>query len=275
MTFHVVEAFTASKTKHDDDNEDVYADGPIWTVVCDGTSDKSGYRLNGRTGGWHVSRLIAEVFTAAGPGATTTDLLTAINLRYDDLFGSTVDPSSSERPSAVFTAFNKIAGTVVRVGDVTWTDGTDVFAVQNKVEAVHVAMRSNYLRMLLAEGATVEELLEHDPARALILPSLRREVAFRNRADVGDLAFPAVDGRPIPDQFIEKWTVGPNVTAVMIASDGYPRVLSTLDETETYLQDDLLRDPLRIGRHAGTKAPGPGFVSFDDRTYVRLTRDAS
>lgn len=272
MTFHVAEAFTASKTGVDDDNEDTYADGPDWTVVCDGASDRSGYRLDGRTGGWHVSRLIAEVFTAAGPRARPCDLIAAINARYADLFGDTVDPGAAERPSAVFAAFNKTTGMIVRVGDITWTNGTDVFEVRNKVEAVHVAMRSTYLRMLLADGATVDGLLAEDPAREIIGPSLRREVALRNRRDVGDLAFAAVDGRLIPGKFIETFTIDHSTRDVVLASDGYPLVLPTLSDTETYLRDDLQRDPLRIGAHAGTKAPAPGFVSFDDRTYVRLAR---
>ena len=59
--------------------------------------------------------------------------------------------------------------------------------------------------------------------------------------------------------------------SVVLASDGYPRILPTLAASEEALAGLLAADPLCIGPLCGTKGVRPGNVSFDDRAYVRLS----
>ena len=55
-----------------------------------------------------------------------------------------------------------------------------------------------------------------------------------------------------------------------MASDGYPKLANTLEETETLLDYQRKTDPLNIGTFKATKAFVEGNNSFDDRSYIRF-----
>jgi glycerophosphoryl diester phosphodiesterase len=57
---------------------------------------------------------------------------------------------------------------------------------------------------------------------------------------------------------------------IVLASDGYPVLCPTLQESEEQLKKQREEDPLNIGRFQATKAFHPDFNSFDDRSYIRL-----
>lgn len=117
------------------------------------------------------------------------------------------------------------------------------------------------------------ELRAEDPGRA-ILPLLRHHAALRNQpTDQTSLAFGAIDGRQVPAPFIEEWELTPRENAVVLASDGYPVLGMTLDESEDSLTAAITAGPLHIDALPGTKPVRPGSVSFDDRAYVRLEYD--
>jgi glycerophosphoryl diester phosphodiesterase len=56
----------------------------------------------------------------------------------------------------------------------------------------------------------------------------------------------------------------------VFASDGYPKITDTLEETEQLLDYQRQTDPLNIGTFKATKAFVEGNNSFDDRTYIRF-----
>lgn len=55
---------------------------------------------------------------------------------------------------------------------------------------------------------------------------------------------------------------------IILASDGYPALFETLEETEKYLFQLLDKDPLCIHELRGTKRLINGNKSFDDRNYI-------
>ena len=59
--------------------------------------------------------------------------------------------------------------------------------------------------------------------------------------------------------------------SVVLASDGYPTLLTTLKESEEALAKHLADDPQNIGEFVATKGLVEGNVSFDDRAYIKLT----
>ena len=56
----------------------------------------------------------------------------------------------------------------------------------------------------------------------------------------------------------------------MFASDGYPKLANTLEESEALLDMQRKNDPLNIGEFKATKAFVEGNNSFDDRSYIRF-----
>lgn len=58
---------------------------------------------------------------------------------------------------------------------------------------------------------------------------------------------------------------------IVLASDGYPELQETYQESERILQRTLIHDPLIINRlYRSTKGLTPGNLSYDDRTYIRF-----
>lgn len=272
--FTVTESFTEGKYADADLCEDVILDGPDWIVLCDGVTDKSGLRFEGdRTGGRVVAELVAAAVVAAPTGETPVNLVARINDAYDRRLGAAlVAVPDGLRPACSVVALDKAAGRVVRVGDTAWVTHQRTETGLMPIDDVHTAMRAAYLRMLLLSGADPVELARCDPARELILPGLKAQSVLRNNPDGGPLAHGVIDGRPVPDQFVEAWTLAGDEIDIALASDGYPVVFMTHAATEEYLQADLAVDPLRIQVHPSTKPLAPGQASFDDRAYVRLTR---
>jgi hypothetical protein len=270
VAYEVVESYLVSKSGDPQKCEDFIANGTAWAVVCDGATDKSGLDFHGETGGRLVARIVGETVASARSGETASDLVERINSAVRDALGPRVaDLSVNDLPTCSFVAFDKGTGRVVRVGDVSWRTAAREFVGGKRIDEIHSDMRSAYLRMMMLEGAEREELLERDPGRAVILPGLRLQGFLRNNEHADDLGFGAIDGRPVPSRYVETWLLD-GEREIAIASDGYPRILMSLDENEQYLDQDLLDDPLRIGKHRTTKGVRPGHVSFDDRAFVRL-----
>lgn len=62
----------------------------------------------------------------------------------------------------------------------------------------------------------------------------------------------------------------PSSFEVVLASDGYPFLKSTLAESEEELAEQIAHDPQNINTFIASKGLLEGNRSFDDRTYVRF-----
>ena len=104
----------------------------------------------------------------------------------------------------------------------------------------------------------------HDYARDAILPHLIKAMDGQNKT------FAVIDGYPIFRDGIKVVSIGKNPSEIVLASDGYPTLKSTLAESEAALSEQLARDPFNIGDLKATKGLTRGNHSFDDRAYVRF-----
>jgi len=57
---------------------------------------------------------------------------------------------------------------------------------------------------------------------------------------------------------------------IVLASDGYPFLKSTLEASEKALEELLKHDPQCVNSFIATKGLVEGNKSFDDRTYIRF-----
>lgn len=104
-------------------------------------------------------------------------------------------------------------------------------------------------------------------SRAAILPFLRLQSRFANRP--GEFGYFVFDGYTNPDWPVRIIPVEPG-DEIILASDGYPRLLPTLNESETMLAQIRRTDPQLIGKYRSTKGFFPDSDAFDDRTYIRF-----
>ena len=126
-------------------------------------------------------------------------------------------------------------------------------------------MRAEEVKRLLAEGMTQDELLCNDIARQVMIPRMVESMKQQN------ITYSVIDGFPIARQAIKIIPLDFRPWDIVLASDGYPTLCPTLEESEQKLQEQREKDPLNIGPDfQATKAFHPDYNSFDDRSYLRL-----
>ena len=132
-------------------------------------------------------------------------------------------------------------------------------------EAELAAMRAKEVERLLNEGHTADDLCRNDIARPVIIPRMIETMRQQN------ITYSVVDGFAIPRQHVLVIPLDFRPREIVLASDGYPFLCSSLEESEEALQHQRQHDPLNIGPHfQATKAFHPDNNSFDDRTYIRF-----
>ncbi|GMA16371.1 hypothetical protein GCM10025871_27020 [Deinococcus metallilatus] len=137
------------------------------------------------------------------------------------------------------------------------------------VDQVTTAVRRMVLHAQLAQGATIEDLRREDPGHEAATPLFVLQTQFMNRAG-SPFSYGAVNGTAVPVELIEVLPVPSGAKEIVLATDGYPQVYASLQESEAGLQAVLEQDPLLINIHIASKGWCPGAASFDDRAYLRL-----
>ena len=88
-----------------------------------------------------------------------------------------------------------------------------------------------------------------------------------------NITYSVIDGFPIPIQYVKTIALESHNNTIILATDGYPFLMPTLNESENALARQKEIDPLNIGTFKATKAFTAGNNSFDDRTYIKFTTD--
>jgi hypothetical protein len=267
----LIESFLESKLRDSSICEDALFEGDNFLAVIDGATDKTDALYNEVPGGRFAAQTLVETLGHVAPDLTAKECIaTLTSALHEAIEVHSPVAAPEDLPSASVVIYSVARSEIWRVGDCSWAcDGTARIG-KKPIDKIVAAARAAMLEALLQAGAGMGDLLETDPGRAMVLPLLSEQYRFRNLEDPScELSFGALDGKPVPDRFIEVAPVPPG-TEVILASDGYPQLEPTLAETEAVLARDLEEDPLRIGRYKSTKGVAPGQISFDDRAFVRF-----
>ena len=130
-------------------------------------------------------------------------------------------------------------------------------------EQSNALKRSVIIKKALANGKTVEDFQMKDEGRALILPDIIAGCLLQNRK------YSVFDGFPVLMENVRIIPCKEN-KEIVLASDGYPFLKPTLQESEKTLQELLEVDPLCVDKYLATKGVMKGNNSFDDRAYIRF-----
>ncbi|MCF0208309.1 MAG: hypothetical protein HUK07_02565 [Bacteroidaceae bacterium] len=149
------------------------------------------------------------------------------------------------------------------IGDCQCLVDNCLFTNEKPLENLLAERRSQELQRLLAEGYTTDFLRENDLGRALILPDIIASTKQQN------ISFAVIDGFSIAQEHVKRVKVADGST-VVLASDGYPTLCSSLENTEKTLAEIIQTDPLLMKLHKATKGVAAGQTSFDDRTFVKF-----
>ena len=109
-----------------------------------------------------------------------------------------------------------------------------------------------------------DHYLDNDTARQGIIPRMLETMQQQTKT------YAVIDGFPIAEQHVRIVTLNFQPWEIVLASDGYPFLCPTLDDSEKRLSHQRATDPLNIGTFKATKAFARGNNSFDDRAYIRF-----
>jgi glycerophosphoryl diester phosphodiesterase len=284
---HVVEEFIRSKVG---ENLETCEDGllvtPDYACVVDGATSVTGGRWtkdNLTEGQWAARILLNGVKNLSSdctPREIVDKLTKLLRKAYQeegvlDLMAT----KPEERATASMILFSRKLKKLICVGDCQaafLNQSGELFQIiqphKHNDEVMSLA-RCMFLQLEIARGQTVEELLKSssDPGRDFVTPLRVGQRLFQNNPKAPiPYQYWVLDGFPVADIGIEVFDVPRKTTQIILATDGYRSLYSTLQETEKKLQSLLKADPLVMNIYRSTKGVRPGAESFDDRTYLRI-----
>lgn len=268
---HVIEQYTKAKSTTAPSEDGVVVTA-FYAAVIDGATAKSAFRYpGGMTPGQVAVQRLTAAIKELSPEVTAQEATRRLS---SALHQEGVRPC--DRPIASAIIYSAQRHEIWMLGDCQYAtihdDGTlRCFTNEKRIDHLLASWRRDIIQSYLSRGIMTEaEILARDPGRRIIQPHITRQVRYQNLASPHPLAYCMLDGEPIPEHFIRIDALDPSVKEIILASDGYPKLLPTLEETERRLQALLAEDPLCLGPLLGTKGIRPGAESYDDRSFLKL-----
>jgi len=274
----VIESFIESKTGNPECCEDAMFINEHFAAVIDGATSKAKMLPSGVTTGKKAAELIKASFPTIPTDAGPAEVMEALNQGIFDFYVEegmldTAHDEPETRLSAAVIVYSAYHRKIFSVGDgAALIDGTPVTRVKN-VDRITAEARAFFLETEIRKGKTVSQLLDDDTGREFIFELLKRQCLFQNAPVASPYTYYVIDGFFSSDSNagrIDLYPVPHAARELVLSSDGYPRLLPTLAETEAELSRIIAEDPLCFRSFKSTKGVYKGNVSFDDRTYIRI-----
>ena len=254
--------------RHDRKSEDGVVVTDDFIAVIDGSTSKSSQRYSHfASNGRYAMKLVAQYVGHMPANVSCHQFCIGITRRFADtmcnrwLRPRRPLPDPVDRLAASAVVYSRLRREIWMVGDCQCLiDGT-LFENPKPYEAELARRRAD----IICHSADQKQFLVDDTARQQILPDMMR--IMRQQQNV---AYAVIDGARIPEQHVIVLPLDFCPHDIVLATDGYPFLHSTLEASEAALSRQLTDDPLNIGTFQATKACMKGNLSFDDRAYIRF-----
>lgn len=225
---------------------------------------------DGMKGDVYVSKLVGDTIVEMDPELTAAEAITYINDTVRGTYGlhgvEFESLTSAERLQCSVLIYSVKRHEVWSFGDCMLRINQRDFCNVKESDKLFAALRAFCIQIERdRRGRNADEQALSDYGREMILPYLREEITLSNRNV--PFGYDVIDGGEVKTGNIKVYAVQKDDCVVM-ASDGYPKLFDTFEDTEAYLKDALAEDPICVGVLRGTKGVGEGDISYDDRTYV-------
>ena len=271
----VTELYIKGKVS-DEKCEDSIVVSDHYAAVIDGATSQSDICVDGLTAGALASRTVAKAVSTlpedAGLEAAAAYVTEAVRscCKSLGLWDETLLHLHPERRLTASAAiYSRRLRQVWLVGDCQCLVDGKLYTNTKKIDTLMAESRAAYITAELLKGASAGSFLTHDLGRDFIRPFLKSQPIFQNSPDGGEYAFPVFDGFPVLLDRVKTIPV-PSGSVVVLASDGYPDLLPSLEASERRLRSLSESDPLCIREYRATKGFMKGQSSFDDRAYLRF-----
>ena len=278
----VVEKFLLGKRPNQSLCEDMIVETPNFIGVLDGVTSKNDLLWqNGErkvSGGVKATLLLKEVIENLDKNACVEEFLKQVTLKFASCYKEAglyeylkKKVNHKARCQSCLALYSLNRKEVWLFGDCQIKIDGKQFIKESGLEdaeMIYSKARALYLECELEEGKTIEQLLEKDTGRDFIMPLIKKYSQFSNDGK-SPLGYCVIDGFDIPLNLVEVIDAKEG-KEIILASDGYPVVSNTLEESEKILKEQLELDPLCFRENPRPKALNKGYNSFDDRCYIRF-----
>ena len=247
-------------------SEDGIVVTPDFIAVIDGSTSKTSRRYSFfKTNGRYAMQLVERFIRKAPKNISCNDFCVGItkkirkHYRQSQIEWLTVHPE--ERLTASAIVFSRVRREIWMIGDCQCIIGDTFYDNPKPYEQELAEKRAAIIK---SSPKPWDHFLENDTARAAIIPRMLETMQEQNKS------YSVIDGFPIAKQHIRVLTLDFQPWEIVMASDGYPFLCKTLEESEQRLAQQKHDDPLNIGAFKATKAFAKGNNSFDDRAFIRF-----
>jgi glycerophosphoryl diester phosphodiesterase len=269
----VLQQFRAGKINEDTCEDFIFSDDDFVAVI-DGSTDKTGIRIEGRTGGAIVAETVRSVLMdkqLMPVDATFEDWVVLTTAAIDRKLVDIDWPKYIARPAASAVVYSNNRREIWRVGDCHFRIEGMNHLGGKPIDDAAAARRKQVIEEAIASGTTIDEIRANDIGRKAVMDLLKDQA---NHANVdGELGYPVFNGNPIPPSLLEAPVDVPPASICILCSDGIDFPHETLQESLEQQQRSYEADPLRIGLDGcrpSTKALAPGAERHDDQSYVNF-----
>lgn len=243
-----------------------------FVAVIDGSTSKARFRINpDMTNGRYCMLLIKKYISEMPQDINFDSFCKGVTgyvrneYKASDCDFSLLERHPEERMAASVAVYSDYYKQVWMIGDCQCLANGRLYENPKPYEERLAAKRAEYLKHALENELSIEEVQISDPGRASIINELRATCKEQN------VLFSVVDGFDIPREKTKVIDIDDSTSKIVLASDGYPFLKDTLEESENALAALLYDDPLCIDKFKATKGWMSGNSSFDDRSYVSFS----
>lgn len=275
VTFmRVLVNFSEGKLGNPEKCEDLSFCNDHFAMVVDGATNVTGKLIHGKAPGRFAAEIIKETVETLLPQTDLEGMLQAINKNMQQAFieYDLIQEIEKERwmaPSASLIVYSRFFHEVWQIGDCQLLMNGKLYKNEKEIDSITANARSMYLEAEIKKGKTIEELLIHDTGWEYIQPLIQQQYYLQNDS-ANQYGFAVVNGYPIDPSAVEVINVPAETEELILASDGYPLLTSTFEETEECLRKILQDDPLCFRQYKSSKGLIQGNRSFDDRLYLKI-----
>ena len=237
-----------------------------FVAVIDGSTSKSTLRHSLFNTNGRYCMLLVSKYGRKAPKTITCDAFCRgvsayVRKHYRKSQLQLLAEHPEERMCASAVIFSRVSREVWMIGDCQCLINGELYENPKPYEQVLAEERA----AIISQMTDTDSLFIHDTARDQIIPHMKEAMRGQN------INYSVIDGFPIPRQHVRVITLDFRPWELVLATDGYPFLCPTLQESEERLAWQKANDPLNIGQFKATKAFMQGNVSFDDRTYIRFS----
>lgn len=276
---HIIEQLCENRYGIDTANEDSLVVTKHFAAVFDGATARNSPLYEGRTTARMAAEILVQAVETLPPDADCPTALAHLTQAIANEYTKRgmVDLVQKE-PWQRFTASGAIYSAYHRqiwlVGDCQALVGSTHHTQEKLIDFVVYRFAGISRDALLREGKyTMAQLRDttQNPIWDMCLPAITVQQFYQNAEFASVWSHPVFDGTPIHLPQIDIIDVPQDITDIVLASDGYPALASTLAESEKLLAQILSDDPLCYKKNFQLKVLKEGAKANDDRTYLRLS----